>query len=109
MWSTIPLYIIELVAFCFVFIFFVSFSVFLILFVFCCFFILSTTQLSILCLCQKNFFRKKDVSSETDLKDAASVCLPLIYATMKDIEKGTFPKGCLLNVNIPSCPLRNKV
>ncbi|TXG61585.1 hypothetical protein EZV62_012948 [Acer yangbiense] len=51
---------------------------------------------------------KKDVSCETDLKDAANVCLPLIYAAVKDIEKGNFPKGCLLNVDIPSCPLTNK-
>ncbi|KAK4838713.1 hypothetical protein QYF36_015850 [Acer negundo] len=51
---------------------------------------------------------KKDVSCETDLKDAANVCLPLIYAAVNDIEKGNFPKGCLLNVDIPSCPLTNK-
>ncbi|KAK0571551.1 hypothetical protein LWI29_017957 [Acer saccharum] len=51
---------------------------------------------------------KKDVSCETDLKDAANVCLPLIYAAVKDIEKRNFPKGCLLNVDIPSCPLTNK-
>ncbi|KAK3210464.1 hypothetical protein Dsin_015170 [Dipteronia sinensis] len=51
---------------------------------------------------------KKDVSCETDLKDAVNVCLPLIYAAVKDIEKGNFPKGCLLNVDIPSCPLTNK-
>ncbi|KAJ4708671.1 5'-nucleotidase SurE-like [Melia azedarach] len=51
---------------------------------------------------------KQDVSCETDLKDAASVCLPLIIAAVADIEKGIFPKSCLLNVDIPSCPLRNK-
>ncbi|TXG68080.1 hypothetical protein EZV62_009355 [Acer yangbiense] len=52
---------------------------------------------------------KKDVNCETDLKDATNVCLPLIYAAVKDIEKGNFPKGCLLNVDIPSCPLTNKL
>ncbi|KAL5768595.1 hypothetical protein ACOSQ2_015378 [Xanthoceras sorbifolium] len=51
---------------------------------------------------------KKDVSCEADLKGAANVCLPLIYAAVKDIEKGNFPKDCLLNVDIPSCPLTNK-
>ncbi|XP_031275470.1 uncharacterized protein LOC116133945 [Pistacia vera] len=51
---------------------------------------------------------KKDVSSESDLKDAASVCLPLIYAAVKDIESGIYPKGCLLSVDIPITPLTNK-
>lgn len=54
-------------------------------------------------------FRNKDVSCETDLKNAANVCLPLIYAAVSDIEKGTFPEGCFLNIEIPSCPLANKV
>ncbi|XP_059431919.1 uncharacterized protein LOC132165395 [Corylus avellana] len=51
---------------------------------------------------------KKEVSCESDLKDAVVVCLPLIHATVRDIEKGTFPKSFLLNIEIPSCPLTNK-
>ncbi len=54
-------------------------------------------------------FRKKDVSCESDLKDAVNVSLPLIHAALRDIEKGTFPKSCLLNVEIPSCSSTNKV
>lgn len=54
-------------------------------------------------------FRKNGVSSENDLKDAASVCLPLLYAAIKDIKKEKFPKSCLLNVEIPTCPIANKV
>ncbi|XWS26676.1 hypothetical protein CRYUN_Cryun26dG0050900 [Craigia yunnanensis] len=58
-----------------------------------------------LCL---SFNWKKDVSCESDLKDAANVCLPLISATVRDIERGNFPECCLLNIEIPSCPLANK-
>lgn len=53
--------------------------------------------------------RKKDVSFEKNVKDAATVCLPLVYAAVKDIQNGVFPKSCLLNIEIPSCPLKNKV
>ncbi|KAG7018279.1 surE [Cucurbita argyrosperma subsp. argyrosperma] len=52
---------------------------------------------------------KKDQSQESDFKDAASVCLPLINAAMSDIEKGNFPKSCSLNIEIPTSPLTNKV
>ena len=55
------------------------------------------------------FSRKKDVSCESDLKDAVDVSLPLIHAALRDIEKGTFPKNCCLNIEIPSSPLTNKV
>lgn len=51
---------------------------------------------------------KKDESQETDFKDAAAVCLPLINAAIRDIEKGTFPKNCFLNIEIPASPLSNK-
>ncbi|XP_023529144.1 uncharacterized protein LOC111791874 [Cucurbita pepo subsp. pepo] len=51
---------------------------------------------------------KKDQSQESDFKDAASVCLPLINAAMSDIEKGNFPKSCSLNIEIPTSPLTNK-
>lgn len=51
---------------------------------------------------------KKDESRESDLKDAVSVCLPLITAAIRDIEKGNFPKGFFLNVEIPASPLTNK-
>lgn len=53
--------------------------------------------------------RKKDVSFEKNIKNAVTICLPLVYAAVKDIQKGVFPKSCLLNIEIPSCPLANKV
>ncbi|GAB4853777.1 hypothetical protein Ancab_017970 [Ancistrocladus abbreviatus] len=51
---------------------------------------------------------KKDVSSESDFKDAADVCLPLVHAAIRDIERGVFPKSCLLNIEIPVSPSGNK-
>ncbi|ONH97724.1 hypothetical protein PRUPE_7G207000 [Prunus persica] len=51
---------------------------------------------------------KKDVSCESDMKDAVGVSLPLIYAAVKSIQEGVFPKSCLLNIEIPSSPLTNK-
>ncbi|XWS17422.1 hypothetical protein CRYUN_Cryun33cG0066000 [Craigia yunnanensis] len=58
-----------------------------------------------LCL---SFNWKKDVSCESDLKNAANVCLPVISAAVRDIERGNFPECCLLNIEIPSCPLANR-
>uniref|UniRef100_M1A158 Acid phosphatase n=1 Tax=Solanum tuberosum TaxID=4113 RepID=M1A158_SOLTU len=52
---------------------------------------------------------KKGESQESDFKDAVGVCLPLINAALRDIEKGVFPKCCLLHVEIPKSPLTNKV
>lgn len=37
------------------------------------------------------------------------LCLPLINAAIRDIEKGVFPKTCSLNVEIPTSPSTNKV
>ncbi|KAM3232940.1 hypothetical protein P3L10_018299 [Capsicum annuum] len=51
---------------------------------------------------------KKDESQESDFKDAVGVCLPLINAALRDIEKGAFPKCCLLHVQVPKSPLTNK-
>ncbi|KFK41715.1 hypothetical protein AALP_AA2G164000 [Arabis alpina] len=51
---------------------------------------------------------KKDESQESDFKDAVGVCLPLINATIRDIEKGVFPKDCSLNLEIPTSPSSNK-
>ncbi|XP_043707330.1 5'-nucleotidase SurE-like [Telopea speciosissima] len=51
---------------------------------------------------------KEGESSETDFKDAVKVCLPLIHAAIRDIEKGVFPKSCVLNIEIPTSPLTNK-
>ncbi|VFR00172.1 unnamed protein product [Cuscuta campestris] len=51
---------------------------------------------------------KNDESQESNFKEAASVSLPLINAAIRDIEKGVFPKCCLLNVEIPTSPLANK-
>ncbi|XP_028119587.1 uncharacterized protein LOC114317088 [Camellia sinensis] len=51
---------------------------------------------------------KKDESQDTDFKDAVTVCLPLIKAAIRDIEKGIFPQSCLLNIEVPTSPLTNK-
>ncbi|CAI0473363.1 unnamed protein product [Linum tenue] len=51
---------------------------------------------------------KKDESQESDFKDAVAVCLPLINAALRDIEKGDFPKRCSLNIQIPTSPSTNK-
>ena len=61
------------------------------------------------CIVVMNYFRKKDESQDSDFKDAATVCLPLINAAIRDIEKGIFPKSCLLNVEVPASALANKV
>ncbi|BBH02443.1 Cation efflux family protein [Prunus dulcis] len=53
--------------------------------------------------------RKKDVSYESDMKDAVGVYLPLTYAAVKSIQEEVFPKSCLLNFEIPSSPWTNKV
>ncbi|KAI5338748.1 hypothetical protein L3X38_018020 [Prunus dulcis] len=52
---------------------------------------------------------KKDVSYESDMKNAVGVSLPLIYAVVKSIQEEVFPKSCLLNIEIPSSPWTNKV
>ncbi|CAH8331482.1 unnamed protein product [Eruca vesicaria subsp. sativa] len=51
---------------------------------------------------------KKGESQESDFKDAVCVSLPLIDATIRDIEKGVFPKDCSLNIEIPTSPSLNK-
>ncbi|KAL2554923.1 Survival protein SurE-like phosphatase/nucleotidase [Forsythia ovata] len=51
---------------------------------------------------------KSDGSEERDFKDAVTVCLPLMNAAIRDIEKGVFPKNCSLNVEVPTSPLTNK-
>ncbi|KAK1265633.1 hypothetical protein QJS04_geneDACA017878 [Acorus gramineus] len=51
---------------------------------------------------------KKDESHESDFKDAVDVCLPLIHAAIRDIEKGIFPTHCSLDVEIPTSPSTNK-
>lgn len=55
------------------------------------------------------YCRRKDESQENDFKDAVAVCLPLINAAIRDIEKGIFPNSCFLNIEIPSSPLSIKV
>ncbi|BBG99470.1 Survival protein SurE-like phosphatase/nucleotidase [Prunus dulcis] len=52
---------------------------------------------------------KKDLSYESDMKNAVGVSLPLIYAVVKSIQEEVFPKSCLLNIEIPSSPWTNKV
>uniref|UniRef100_A0A6M2ECL0 Survival protein SurE-like phosphatase/nucleotidase domain-containing protein n=1 Tax=Populus davidiana TaxID=266767 RepID=A0A6M2ECL0_9ROSI len=51
---------------------------------------------------------KKEESQESDFKDAVAVCLPVINAAIRDIEKGVFPKSCSLNIEIPTSPSANK-
>ncbi|KAL3632010.1 hypothetical protein CASFOL_024994 [Castilleja foliolosa] len=51
---------------------------------------------------------KKDGSEESDFKDAVTVCLPIINAAARDIEKGIFPKGFSLDIQIPTSPSANK-
>ncbi|CAF2064488.1 unnamed protein product [Brassica napus] len=51
---------------------------------------------------------KKGESKESDFKEAVGVCLPLINATIRDIEKGVFPKDCSLNIAVPTSPSSNK-
>ncbi|KAI3455573.1 hypothetical protein Pfo_012236 [Paulownia fortunei] len=51
---------------------------------------------------------KKDGSEESDFKDAVTVCLPIINAAIRDIEKGIFPEGFSLDVEVPTSPLANK-
>ncbi|KAJ8756069.1 hypothetical protein K2173_024616 [Erythroxylum novogranatense] len=51
---------------------------------------------------------KKDESQESDFKDAVAICLPLITAAIRDIEKGVFPKSCSLDIEIPTSPSTNK-
>ena len=53
--------------------------------------------------------RKKDETKDSDFKDAAQACLPLINAALDDIVEGTFFRGCLLNIGVPSAPSANKV
>ncbi|PKI43948.1 uncharacterized protein LOC116201719 [Punica granatum] len=51
---------------------------------------------------------KKNESQESDFKDAVTICLPLINAAIRDIEKGSFPKNCSLKIQIPTSPSANK-
>lgn len=51
---------------------------------------------------------KKAQSSDTDFKEAAEISLPLIYAALRDIQKGAYPKDCSLNLNIPTRPSAHK-
>lgn len=38
-----------------------------------------------------------------------AVCLPIVNAAMRDIEKGVYPKGFSFDVEVPTSPLANKV
>ncbi|CAN4086957.1 unnamed protein product [Withania somnifera] len=51
---------------------------------------------------------RNDESQESEFKDAVSVCLPLINSAIRDIEKGAFPKSCLLHIGVPKSPMTNK-
>ncbi|XVF25150.1 hypothetical protein REPUB_Repub13aG0188800 [Reevesia pubescens] len=51
---------------------------------------------------------KREESQESDFKDAVAVCLPLVNAAIRDIEKGVFPKSCFLSIEVPTSPSANK-
>lgn len=51
---------------------------------------------------------KKGESCDSHFKEAAEICLPLIYAALRDIEKGAYPRDCLLNIDIPTRPSVHK-
>ncbi|CAH9075120.1 unnamed protein product [Cuscuta epithymum] len=51
---------------------------------------------------------KSNESQDIYFNGAGSVCLPLISAAIRDKENGAFPKGCLLNLEVPTDPLTNK-
>ncbi|KAD2394011.1 hypothetical protein E3N88_40988 [Mikania micrantha] len=47
-------------------------------------------------------------SQESYFKDAVSVCLPLIKAAIRDVEKGVFLKSSSLHITVPASPTENK-
>ncbi|KAI5076618.1 hypothetical protein GOP47_0008683 [Adiantum capillus-veneris] len=51
---------------------------------------------------------KRGESIDTDFKMAASLCLPIIKAALRDTSREFVSKGCYLNVDIPTNPLKNK-
>ncbi|XP_076886969.1 uncharacterized protein LOC143536982 [Bidens hawaiensis] len=51
---------------------------------------------------------KKGESEESHFKDAVSVCLPIIKATIRDAEKGVFSKSFSLHITVPTLPTENK-
>ncbi|KAL8138546.1 hypothetical protein V2J09_004547 [Rumex salicifolius] len=54
------------------------------------------------------FYRKADSSQESNFNEAVALCIPIINAAIRDIEKGEFPKSCSLNIEIPTSPSSNK-
>ncbi|KAJ0492030.1 putative 5'-nucleotidase [Helianthus annuus] len=51
---------------------------------------------------------KKGESQESHFKDAVSVCMPVIKAAIRDVEKGIFPKTSSLHITVPASPTENK-
>jgi 5'-nucleotidase len=51
---------------------------------------------------------KRGKSSDDDFKSAAAVSLPLIKASLRDIQGGVYPKGFFLNVDLPASPSEHK-
>ncbi|KAG0487159.1 hypothetical protein HPP92_009254 [Vanilla planifolia] len=47
---------------------------------------------------------RKDESQESNFKDAVDLCLPLMRAAIRDANKGSFPKDCLVSIEIPASP-----
>ncbi|KAL9235474.1 hypothetical protein vseg_010231 [Gypsophila vaccaria] len=50
----------------------------------------------------------KDESSESDIKDAVALSMPIINSAVRDAENGSFPKKCAFNIQIPTSPSANK-
>lgn len=51
---------------------------------------------------------KRGESSDMDFKMAAGLCLPIIKAALRDANREFVSRGCFLNVDIPTNPLKNK-
>ncbi|XP_076881151.1 uncharacterized protein LOC143529202 [Bidens hawaiensis] len=51
---------------------------------------------------------KKGESQESHFKDAVSVCLPIIKAAIRDVEKGVFLKSSSFHITVPTIPTENK-
>ncbi|KAG0556659.1 hypothetical protein KC19_11G070300 [Ceratodon purpureus] len=51
---------------------------------------------------------KRGQSTEKNFKTAAAVSLPLIKASLRDIQEGVYPTGFFLNVDVPFNPAEHK-
>ncbi|KAH7293600.1 hypothetical protein KP509_28G032200 [Ceratopteris richardii] len=51
---------------------------------------------------------KRGESTDKDFKTAANLCVSIVRAALRDMKKGLVSKGCYLNIDIPTNPLKNK-